>query len=66
MYLLLLPDREACPVVHGRLAGGTQKRAAAKGCQVLSFDLPEHGERKEEATRCKVQECVRELDGVMD
>lgn len=32
-----------------------------KNYQVLSFDLPEHGERKTEKTLCKVQECVKEL-----
>jgi len=35
--------------------------ATKKGYQVLSFDLPEHGERKEEGTPCKVQHCVHNL-----
>ncbi len=35
--------------------------AIGKGYQVLSFDLPEHGDRKGEETPCKVQHCVHEL-----
>lgn len=40
--------------------------ASKKGYQVLSFDLPEHGERKNDPTPCKVQYCVRELKEVMN
>lgn len=36
------------------------------GYQVLSFDLPEHGERKEENIPCKVQICVEELTVIMN
>ncbi len=32
-----------------------------KGYQVLSFDLPEHGDRKGEDIPCKVQHCVQDL-----
>lgn len=39
--------------------------AMAGGCQVLSFDLPEHGARRDEAALCKVQTCVAELAAVM-
>ena len=39
--------------------------AAEKGYQVLSFDLPQHGDRTEESTLCKVQNCVEELDIIM-
>lgn len=35
------------------------------GCQVLSFDLPEHGGRKNKDTLCKVQNCVEELHTIM-
>ena len=35
--------------------------AVGKNYQILSFDLPEHGERKNEKTLCKVQGCVKEL-----
>lgn len=41
------------------------ENALPKGYQVLSFDLPEHGDRKADAGLCKVQECVRELTEVM-
>ena len=37
------------------------EKAVNSGYQVLSFDLPEHGERKDEGTPCKVQNCVKEL-----
>lgn len=36
------------------------EEAIAKGYQVLSFDLPEHGDRKEEDYACMVQNCVSE------
>lgn len=35
--------------------------ASEKGCQVLSFDLPGHGERAAQPAHCGVQEGVREL-----
>ncbi len=37
------------------------EEAGARGYQVLSFDLPQHGERKGEERLCKVQYCVEEL-----
>ena len=37
------------------------EEAILKGYQVLSFDLPEHGERKGNDYACKVQNCVRDL-----
>lgn len=39
---------------------------ALPGRQVLSFDLPEHGDRKDEPTPCKPPVCVRELSAVLD
>jgi len=39
--------------------------AVSKGYQVLSFDLPEHGERKDDDTPCKVQYCVDDLKEIM-
>lgn len=54
--------------VHGNLShkedtviGILAHEATAKGYQVLSFDLPEHGERKDGTTPCKVQNCVHDL-----
>jgi len=37
------------------------QEAVSKGYQVISFDLPEHGDRKLESTPCKVQNCVNDL-----
>lgn len=42
------------------------RQAVARGGQVLSFDLPEHGDRKQEPLLCKVQNCVGELAAVME
>lgn len=39
--------------------------AVSKGYQVLSFDLPEHGERKGDNPPCKVQFCVDDLTEIM-
>lgn len=41
------------------------EHAAHKGYQVLSFDLPKHGDRKGEPALCKAQTCVEELRSVM-
>jgi alpha-beta hydrolase superfamily lysophospholipase len=41
------------------------QEAVQKGYQVLSFDLPEHGDRKAERTLCKIQNCVQDLHTVM-
>lgn len=35
--------------------------AAAKDCQTLSFDLPRHGQRQEDARLCSPQNCVEDL-----
>ncbi len=41
-------------------------KAITKGYQVLSFDLPEHGERKSDtAYICEVQNCVEDLKHIM-
>lgn len=39
--------------------------AVEKGYQVLSFDLPQHGDRKEKEPLCKVQYCVKDLQAIM-
>lgn len=41
------------------------EEAERQGYQVLSFDLPEHGERKDDLAVCKVQTCVKELTVIM-
>lgn len=39
------------------------EQAVLKGYQVLSFDLPEHGDRKKEPEYiCSVQNCIHDLD----
>lgn len=53
--------------VHGKMsckedAQGFAKIAAERGYQVLSFDLPEHGDRKEESYPCDVWNGVLELN----
>jgi esterase/lipase len=59
-------------VVHGNMSNKADdfavvfsEEATAKGYQVLSFDLPEHGDRKDENYACKVQNCVRDLNIIM-
>lgn len=42
------------------------EEAVLCGYQVLSFDLPKHGERVNEPEPCMVQECVNELSIIMD
>ena len=42
-------------------------RVVSKGYQVLSFDLPEHGERKDDTNYlCKVQNCVKDLNQIIE
>ncbi len=38
--------------------------AVSKGFQVISFDLPDHGERKDENMPCKAQNAVNDLETV--
>lgn len=42
------------------------EEAVRKGYQTLSFDLPEHGDRKNDAYRCSVQNCVHDLDVILE
>ena len=42
------------------------EEAIEKGYQVLSFDLPEHGDRKGEDYGCKVQNCVSDLTAIVE
>lgn len=59
-------------VVHGNMSNKEDdsivifaEEATSIGYQVLSFDLPKHGDRKEEAYDCKVQNCVQDLNTIM-
>lgn len=59
--------------VHGNMSNKSDEvivilaeKASQLGYQVLSFDLPEHGERKNDPTPCKVQNCVKDLAAIME
>lgn len=58
--------------VHGNMSNKEDtvikilaKEAIQKGYQVLSFDLPEHGDRKGDSMPCKVQFCINDLSTIM-
>lgn len=66
------PSNKILVAVHGNLSNKEDvpisilaEVACKKGYQVLSFDLPEHGERKEETIPCKVVECQKDLTTIM-
>lgn len=57
--------------VHGKMsdkesAEGLARIAAEHGWQTISFDLPQHGERRGESDRCDVWNGVRDLNLVAD
>ncbi len=60
--------------VHGNLSNKEDEvikilaeKVVSKGYQLLSFDLPEHGERKNNTTYlCKVQNCVKDLKQIIE
>lgn len=65
------PSERVIVAVHGAQSSktGIPFRLLAEtlpGRQVLSFDLPEHGDRKDAPTLCKPPVCVRELAAVLD
>lgn len=58
--------------VHGNHSNKTDlpieylaQAVTTKGYQILSFDLPQHGERKNKTPPCKVPFCVEDLTTVM-
>lgn len=66
------PSPRVFVAVHGNLSHKTDtvirllaEVAIPKGWQVLSFDLPEHGDRPEGNPPCKAMECVADLNRVM-
>lgn len=65
--ILYGPDSDKLYIfVHGRYsnkedAEGFATVATNLGCQILSFDLPEHGERKGGQYKCTVQNGVHDL-----
>lgn len=57
--------------VHGKMASkecaeGIAGIAQEKGYQTVSFDLPQHGERKNEEDRCDIWNGIRDLTTVGD
>lgn len=59
--------------VHGNMSNKSDdvivilaEKLTQLGYQVLSFDLPEHGERQNDSTPCKVQNCVKDLSAIME
>lgn len=57
--------------VHGKMsskesAEGIARFAAQKGCQTISFDLPQHGERKDEPHRCDIWNGIHDLSIISD
>lgn len=59
--------------VHGNMSNKSDdaivvfaEEATILGYQVLSFDLPQHGDRKDEIYTCKVQNCVKDLNIIMN
>ena len=65
------PSERVYLFVHGKCASKEDAEALARivvprGYQVLSFDLPDHGDRKAEGRLCNVQNGVEDLNKVMD
>lgn len=60
--------------VHGNMSNKEDEvikilaeKVVSKGYQLLSFDLPEHGERKShQEYLCKVQNCVKDLKQIIE
>ena len=60
--------------VHGNMSNKEDEvikilaeKVTNRGYQVLSFDLPEHGERKDNTEYlCKVQNCIKDLKQIME
>lgn len=60
--------------VHGNMSNKEDQvikilaeKVENKGYQLLSFDLPEHGERKDNTNYlCKVQNCVKDLKQIIE
>jgi hypothetical protein len=61
-----MPSERAYLFAHGKMsskeaAAGFAEAAQSKGFQTVSFDLPEHGERKGELYACTAENGVRDL-----
>lgn len=65
------PSDRVCLCVHGKMsckesAENIGRILSGRGCQTLSFDLPQHGERQGEARRCDIWNGVADLTTVGD
>lgn len=67
------PSENIMVAVHGNASSKTDApitllagEAVPLGYQVLSFDLPQHGDRINEPALCKVQNCVQDIRRIMD
>lgn len=65
------PSEQVVVGVHGAQSNKTDVpfrllAEAFPACQVLSFDLPEHGDRKDGSTLCKPLVCAQELTAVLN
>lgn len=65
------PSEQVVIAVHGAQSSKTDTpvrllKEALPDRQILSFDLPEHGDRKGGSTLCAPSVCVRELSAVLD
>ena len=67
------PSDKIMVAVHGNASNKADEpiallagAAVPLGYQVLSFDLPQHGDRKNEPTLCKVQNCIQDISRIMD
>ena len=65
------PSQKVWLCVHGKMsskesAEGIARMACPRGCQVLSFDLPRHGERASQPDPCDIWNGIRDLTAVAD
>ena len=65
------PSDKVLLCVHGKMGfkecvEGIAEIAQEKGYQTISFDLPQHGERKDEVERCDIWNGIRDLTLVGD
>lgn len=65
------PSEKVWLCVHGKMsdkesAEGIAKIAQSKGFQTLSFDLSQHGERKDHPDRCDIWNGIRDLTAVAE
>lgn len=63
------PSNKVYIFVHGKMSSKESARefaeiAVERGYNVLSFDLPEHGERKEKNYQCNVWNGVHDLEAI--